>query len=68
MIAEENNMQKQIKTESVADFVARGGEIKKVSAKGPKRTYIKVIKDAALDEEIDFDALPAALKIKYGIR
>jgi len=62
-------MQKNInKTESVAEFMARGGSIKKVPAKGPKKTYTKVIKDAELNEEIDFDALPMALKIKYGIR
>ena len=62
-------MQKNImKTESVAEFMARGGTVKKVSAKGPKKTYTKVIKDACLEEEIDYDALPAALKIKYGIR
>ena len=62
-------MEKNInKTESVAEFLARGGIINKVSAKSPKRTYAKVIKEAELDEEIDLDALPAALKIKYGIR
>lgn len=61
-------MQKSnMKTESVADFIARGGEVKKVSAKGPKKTYRKVMKAASI-EEIDMHALPAALKIKYGVK
>ena len=61
-------MKQIIKTESVAEFIARGGTVKKVNAKGAKKTYKKVMEEAELDEEIDFDALPAALKIKYGIR
>jgi hypothetical protein len=62
-------MQKNIvKTESVAEFIARGGVVKKVDAKGPKRKYSKAVNDAELNQEIDYDALPAALKIKYGIR
>lgn len=63
-------MQKNIvKTESVAEFLARGGQIKKVHAKAAiKKTYKKVIEDAELDEEVDMSFLPEALKIKYGIR
>ena len=62
-------MQKNIvKTETMAEFLARGGTIKKVNAKGSKKTINKVMEEAELDQEIDFDALPAALKIKYGIR
>jgi hypothetical protein len=62
-------MQKNImKTESVAEFIARGGQIKKVAAKGPKRSYSKTMKDAEIEEEIDMSVLPEALKIKYGIR
>ena len=57
-----------VKTETMAEFLARGGIVKKVNAKGSKKTYKKVMEEAELDQEIDFDALPAALKIKYGIR
>lgn len=59
-------MQK-VKTETVAEFMARGGEIKKVAPKGPKKTYKKVMKEAKI-EEIDMSVLPMALKIKYGVR
>jgi hypothetical protein len=55
------------KVETVAEFLARGGSIKKVASKGPKKTYTKVMKDAEL-EEIDMAALPIALQIKYGVR
>lgn len=62
-------MQKNIvKTESVAEFIARGGVVKKVSAKGPKKSYKKTMKAAELIEDVDFDALPEALKIRYGVR
>jgi hypothetical protein len=56
------------KTETVAEFMARGGEIKKVAAKGPKKTYRKTMKEAEFVEEIDMSALPTALKIKYGVK
>ena len=62
-------MQKNIvKTESVAEFLARGGQIKQVNAKAAKRSYKKTMEDAELDEDIDMSVLPEALKIKYGIR
>ena len=57
-----------VKTESIAEFIARGGTVKRVAAKGPKKTYNKVMKDASLNQEIDYDALPQALKIRYGVR
>jgi hypothetical protein len=62
------NMNKNIvKTESVAEFIARGGSVKKVATKTHK-TNKRTIKDACLEEDVDFDALPMALKIKYGVR
>ena len=57
-----------VKTETMAEFLARGGAVKKVAAKGAKKTITKVMDEAELDQEIDFDALPMALKIKYGVR
>ena len=61
-------MNKIIKTESVAEFIARGGAVKQLAARGPKKTYSRVVKDAALAEPVDYSALPIALKIKYGVR
>ena len=55
------------KTESVAEFIARGGNVKVLPTKGPKKTYNRIMKDAKL-EDVDFNALPTALKIKYGVR
>jgi hypothetical protein len=55
------------KTESLADFIARGGEVKKVPTRNARKTYNKVAKEANLSD-IDFSILPEALKIKYGIR
>ncbi len=60
-------MKQIIKTESVQAFLNRGGVVKKVNAK-ERKTYRKAIKEAVFAEEIDLDALPMALKIKYGIR
>lgn len=56
-----------MKTESVAEFVARGGKIKKLAAKGPKKSRPKVFKEAKM-EEVDMSVLPAALKIRFGVR
>ena len=62
-------MQKQIvTTETVADFIARGGLVKTCPSKGPKKTYAKAVKAAELDEDVNYNDLPEALKIKYGIR
>jgi len=62
---QKNNM----KTETVAEFLARGGEIKKVTGKTYKKALAKAMKEAQLDtQDADYDALPEALKIKYGIR
>lgn len=62
-------MQKNItKTETVAEFIARGGSVKKLPAKPASKKYTKVVRQACLADEIDLDHLPMALKIKYGIR
>lgn len=61
-------MQKNtLKTESVAEFLARGGKIKKVNPQGPKKTRQRNSKETQI-EDVDMSALPAALKIKYGVR
>jgi hypothetical protein len=67
-LLKEIHMQKETKTETVAEFVARGGLVNKVATKSPKKTRKKLIKDAELDEPIDMSALPMSLKIKYGVR
>jgi hypothetical protein len=65
-------MQKNtIKTESVAEFMARGGKIAKVATKAHKRLTPKQMgyeKEVEVVKEIDYSALPEALKIKYGVR
>ena len=62
-------MQKNmVKTESVSEFLARGGKIEKVAPKGPKKTYKKAMKEAINAEDINLAALPIALRIKFGLR
>lgn len=61
------------KTESTAEFLARGGVIKKVSAKSLAKRQPKAMHDVEQDEAdmyeiVDYGALPAALKIRYGMR
>ena len=56
------------KTESVADFLARGGKINKLPAKQAKKHYSRKNEPKMKLEELDLSALPAALKIKYGIK
>ena len=60
-------MQKNlVKTETLAEFIARGGNINKVPTKGQKKAQHRANKEVAPQEEINFDLLPMALKIKYG--
>lgn len=62
-------MKSIIKTESVAAFLARGGQIKKVPMNMGKRFYRKVeSKIVQLENQVDMSALPEPLKIKYGIK
>jgi hypothetical protein len=57
-----------VKTESVAEFLARGGQIKTVALnKSSKTATAKAAKEIALTAA-DMKALPKALRIKYGIR
>ena len=61
-------MQKNInKTESVAEFMARGGAVTKLPSKGPKKNYKKAMLSANL-ADVNMSVLPEALKIKYGIK
>jgi hypothetical protein len=62
---------KIIKTESVSEFLARGGKITKYEAvqlKDRKPRQSKPEQEENLAEVIDMSQLPMALKIKYGIR
>ena len=58
-------MQKNItKTESVTEFLARGGKVNKLPFKARKAkvgTKVRI-------EDIDLSALPKFLKLKYGVK
>jgi len=56
------------KTETTAEFLARGGQIKRFETREPKRGRPHVMKMDAIEEDVDFSALPVALKIRYGIK
>jgi hypothetical protein len=55
------------KSESVSEYLARGGKITKVNAKGPKKTRVRQLREDA-NLPIDWDALPVALKIRFGVK
>jgi plastocyanin len=60
-----------VKTETMAEFLARGGKVQKVATKAYKRPTAKQLgyeKEVVVVTEPDMSALPAALKIKYGVR
>jgi hypothetical protein len=61
---------KTSKTESVSEFLARGGKISKVPMYATsRRTYAPAkTKMVAEKEQVDMSALPEALKIKYGVK
>lgn len=62
-------MKTAIKTESMAEFIARGGKINKVAMNVGKRSYKKAEPNKIVAEaEIDMSVLPEALKIKYGVK
>jgi hypothetical protein len=65
-------MQKNtVKTESVAEFLARGGVVQKVATKAykkPTRKQLGYEKEVEVMVEADLNALPEALKIRYGVR
>ena len=61
-------MQKNIvKTESVAEFLARGCKITKCATRVARTTYKKIVEKPKV-EEVDWSALPTSLKIKFGLR
>jgi hypothetical protein len=61
-----------VKTESVAEFMARGGKIQKAATKAYRRPTAKQLgyqkEVEVITEAADMSALPATLKIKFGIR
>lgn len=61
-------MQKNIKTETVADFMARGGKVTQVTPKGSKKKHAKLVEEAEFDKEVDWDLIPMSLRIKFGQR
>jgi hypothetical protein len=64
-------VQAEPKTETVAEFLARGGKIKYVAAKTekkPRAEKFELPEEVIADESVDFSALPMALKIKFGIK
>jgi hypothetical protein len=56
------------KTETVSEFLARGGNVKVFKAKYKKEPVPRVIKAESLEDDVDFSFLPTALKIRYGIK
>lgn len=55
------------KTESVAEFLARGGNVTKVALN--KSAYKNSKKAKVVDiRDIDMKMLPTALRIKYGVK
>lgn len=57
----------QQKIETVAEFLARGGTIKKCSTKTKVRRSKREVEELEV-EEIDYSVLPENLKIRFGIR
>jgi hypothetical protein len=63
--------QNNTNTETVEQFLARGGEVKHLPIKGYsrwKKQRVAKVEEEPQDEEIDYSALPTALKIKYGVK
>lgn len=59
------------KTESFAEFIARGGKVTKCPTKAykkPSRKQTGYQKEVEVTFEPDFSALPKALKISFGIK
>jgi hypothetical protein len=56
-----------LQSESFEAFIARGGKVTKCATHGSKRGP-RVKKEPVEQEPVDLSALPAALKIKFGIK
>ena len=55
------------KTESVTEFLARGGNVNKIAFN--KSAYKNAKKAKVVDiRDIDMKMLPTALRIKYGVK
>lgn len=64
-------MKQSIKTESVQEFLARGGQITKCDTKMTRKRQPRSMHEDNFEEvesEVDFSALPTALKIRFGIK
>ena len=57
------------KTESFAEFVARGGQVTKCPTKDATKKYsTRVRKEPEIEGPIDMSLIPTALKISLGIK
>lgn len=63
-----SNLKMTPKTETVSEFLARGGEIKKMSTKKQRKVAPRDMKEGLIEDSPDFAFLPVALKIRYGIK
>jgi hypothetical protein len=61
-------MKNIVKTESVAEFLARGGKITKVAMNVGRRAVKSEAQKAEIMSKIDMSALPESLRIKLGIK
>jgi hypothetical protein len=58
-----------MKTESYSEFLARGGKITKCPTKYAAGKFNRKVKNKIDDaKDVDWSALPAALKISFGIK
>ncbi len=62
-------MSKPFKVETTAEYLARGGEIKRLPAKGTKAKHPKANKESKEPciESINIDSLPKHVKISLGL-
>ena len=59
---------KLYKTETLAEFIARGGKVTKCPSKvGRRKAAPRIVVDEPIGT-LDLSALPMALKIRFGIR
>ena len=60
-----------MKTETIQEFLARGGKVTvcpKGTAKGGKRKPRQAKVDSAVAEEVNYSVIPTNLKIALGIK
>lgn len=57
-----------VKTESLADFLARGGKVTKCPTKEATKKYSTKLRKPVSEEQVDMSLIPAALKISLGIK